>query len=290
MTPLRFGVVGSPVAHSKSPRMHAAAYAAHGMPHTYERLETSEAELAQRIEALRDGTFAGLNVTVPHKARVLALVDEVDASAQAVSAGNTLVRVGERRVRAYNTDVPALAEELGRLGAAVAGGLAVVLGNGGAARAAVAALARLGAAEIVVRSRATSAELEAALVRAARTSAPEGANGPALTTARLVPDAAVDARARVFVQATSCGMSGGPPGDVVARAVAWTSVRPDAVALDVVYGVETDFLRSARGRGIPSDDGLGMLAAQGALAFGLWFGLPPPRAIMRAALEVVPGA
>ena len=282
MKPLHFGVVGSPVAHSKSPMMHAAAYAAMGMSHVYERLETSAEELPRRIEALRAGAYAGLNVTVPHKSRVLALVDEVDASAEAVSAGNTLVRLGDGRVRAYNTDVPALAEEIVRLGGVAAGAVAVVLGNGGAARAAVAALARLGAAEIVVRSRSTSPEIEAALGLAAD----RGASPPRLRIAPLAPDPETEARARVVVQATSCGMLGGPPGGVVAHAIAWTSVRAGAVALDVVYGGPTPFLDAAHGAGVPSADGLGMLAGQGALAFGLWFGVPPPHATMRAALVV----
>ena len=83
--------------------MHAAAYRALGMPHTYEKLETSEAELPARVEALRRGELAGLNVTVPHKRKVLALVDEVDASARATGAANTLVRTaGRPRARAQH--------------------------------------------------------------------------------------------------------------------------------------------------------------------------------------------
>lgn len=278
---LRFAVLGMPIAHSKSPVMHAAAYRALGLPHVYERLETSEAELPARIESLRDGTYAGFNVTIPHKKRVLDLVDEVDPSAASIAAANTLVRVGGAspyRIRAHNTDVPALAGELVRLSgrASFGGDTAIVLGSGGAARAAVAALASLGAPRIVVRSRPLTEDARLALLRA---------GGEAVELASLAPDPAIEASARAVVQATSCGMLGGPPGDVVERAVAWASLPPDAVVLDVVYGTPTPLLEAARARGLRCDDGLGMLAAQGALAFALWLGVPPPTDIMRAALR-----
>ncbi len=287
MKPLRFAVVGTPIAHSKSPAMHAAAYRALGLPHVYERLDTSESELAARVEALRAGTFEGLNVTVPHKGRVLSLVDEIDPSAVSVSAANTLVRVSGHKVRAHNTDVPALASELERLrrsrspaSPSFEGTTALVLGSGGAARAAVAAVASLGVARIVVRSRSDAGG--PALVLAA--SAPRKP-APVVTAERLAPDARSEADTRIVVQATSCGMPGGPLGETVSEAVAWESLPPDAVALDVVYGAETPFLARARARRIACDDGLGMLAAQGALAFSLWLRLPPPVDTMRAALS-----
>ena len=94
VTPCRFAVIGDPVAHSKSPAMHAAAYRALGLPHSYVALRVTEAELPGLVQALRDGTYDGLNVTVPHKQRVLALADEVDASARDVGAANALARVG----------------------------------------------------------------------------------------------------------------------------------------------------------------------------------------------------
>jgi shikimate dehydrogenase len=95
-----------------------------------------------------------------------------------------------------------------------------------------------------------------------------------------------DARLVAIVQATSCGMKGAAPGDVVANAVRWEQVPEDAVALDVVYAPQrTPFLERARARGLACDNGLGMLARQGALAFELWLGVPPPVAIMRAAID-----
>jgi shikimate dehydrogenase len=262
VTPRRFAVVGDPVAHSKSPSMHAAAYRALALPHTYEPLRTTVDDLPRVVQALRDGTYDGLNVTLPHKQRVLALADDVHESAREAGAANTLVRGDDRRVAAHNTDVPALAAELSELagGRDLRGARALVLGSGGAARAAIAALARLTGTShsIAVRARAHG---------------------------DLVPSAEAEAGTLIVVQATSAGMSGADDGGEVARAVAWEALPADAIALDVVYApAETPFLRAARARGLRCANGLGMLARQGALAFELWLGLPAPLAAMRAAL------
>lgn len=268
---LRFAVIGSPVGHSKSPAMHAAAFAASGLPHTYEKLETTEAELPERVAALRDGTFAGLNVTVPHKITVLSLVDEVDAAVTAVGAANTLARAPDGRIVAYNTDAPALERELATLAGtreAFAGKTAIVLGTGGAARAALFALRALGVARILVRGRSSV---------------------PPASDLELHP---LDAPARerddvvAVVQATSCGMSGGPPGSVVADAVRWETLPPGAIAYDVIYSpLETPFLVEARRHGLPASHGLGMLARQGALAFEKWLGIEAPFEAMLAAIS-----
>jgi shikimate dehydrogenase len=291
---LRFAVIGSPVGHSRSPAMHEAAYRALGLPHVYEKIETSADELPARVDALRRGEFAGLNVTVPHKQKVLKLVDEVHASARATGAANTLVRTPEGRVRAHNTDTPALAEEIARLAgnaARLRGGVGLVIGTGGAARAAIVALAsHLLVGRVLVRGRSLGETGHAvAYVREIdRILAAAGGRGVAVALGAdglHAPDTE-DARLVAIVQATSCGMKGAAPGDVVANAVRWEQVSQDAVALDVVYAPQrTPFLERARARGLAFDNGLGMLARQGALAFELWLGLPPPVAIMRAAID-----
>ncbi|MDB4946791.1 MAG: Shikimate 5-dehydrogenase alpha [Labilithrix sp.] len=298
IAPLRFAVLGSPIAHSKSPTMHAAAYRALGMPHTYERLETSEAELPARVEALRRGEYAGLNVTVPHKQKVLALVDEVDASARATGAANTLVRLPGGRVRAHNTDMPAIADELLRLAGGdrerFTTGTGLVLGTGGAARAAIVALAsQLGVKRVLIRGRSLAETSNAvAYVRHVdKLLAAAGGRGAsvALGADGLHPPERQqkdDARLVAIVQATSCGMRGGAPGQVVADAVRWEQVPRSAVALDVVYAPPvTPFLERAREHGIACDHGLGMLVRQGALAFELWLGVRPPLDVMRAAVD-----
>ena len=296
--PLRFAVIGSPVAHSKSPAMHCAAFRALGLPHTYEKLETSAAELPARVEALRCGELAGLNVTVPHKQKVLTLVDELDASARATGAANTLVRLANGRIRAHNTDTPAIADELARLAgecrSRFAGGTGLVIGTGGAARAAIVALAsHLGVKRVLIRGRSLAETSNAvAYVRQIdRLLAAAGGRGVAVALGAdglHAPEKEQKEESRIvaIVQATSCGMRGGPPGEVVAEAVRWERVPANAVALDVVYAPpDTPFLVAARARGLACDHGLGMLARQGALAFELWLGLRPPLGVMRAAID-----
>lgn len=259
MKPRRFAVIGDPVAHSKSPAMHAAAYRALGLPHTYEAVRVEAGDLPGIVQALREGVYDGLNVTVPHKQRVLSLVDEVNPSAAGAGAANTLVVAEGGRIVAHNTDAPALAAELLALAGRrdLRGVHALVLGSGGAARAARTALVHLGAT-VEVRARA---------------------NG------NLAPSAEAETTTLVVVQATSAGMTGADRGEPVADAVAWDALPADAVALDVVYAPpETPFLRAAAARGLRRTNGLGMLARQGALAFELWLGVPAPVAVMRAAL------
>jgi shikimate dehydrogenase len=293
-TALRFAVIGSPIGHSKSPAMHAAAYRVLDLPHTYEKLETSAEELPARVEALRRGEFAGLNVTVPHKSRVLKLVDEVHASARATGAANTLVRMPDGRVRAHNTDMPAIAEEISRLAGnplRLRGGVGVVIGTGGAARAAIVALAsHLSLGRVLIRGRSLAETSHAiAYVREIdRLLAAAGGRGVAVALGAdgVHPPDKEDPKLVAIVQATSCGMKGAAPGDVVANAVRWEQVPAGAVALDVVYSpARTPFLERATERGLVADNGLGMLARQGALAFELWLGIPGPVAIMRAAID-----
>jgi shikimate dehydrogenase len=286
---LRFAVIGSPVAHSRSPAMHAAAYRALGLPHTYEKIETPLDELASRVEALRAGMFAGLNVTVPHKTNVMALVDAIDPSASATGAANTLVRAEGGTIRAYNTDAPALREEIAALAhseATFRGRSALVLGTGGAARAAIFALGQLGVARVIVRGRRNKDGLGEVL--AASGSAGElvfeslsAERAPVLDPARSDP-----ADLAVVVQATTAGMDGsGVSGALVADAVDWARVPSDCVVYDVVYTpARTPFLERAQARGLAAAGGLGMLVRQGALAFELWLGVAPPLDVMRAAL------
>ena len=281
MKSCRFAVVGDPVAHSRSPALHAAAYRALGLTHTYEAVRATASELPGVVDELRRGVFDGLSVTVPHKERVLALVDDLDASARIIGAANALVRAPDHRVIAHNTDSPALAEELRRLEGRAgtrprARGL--VLGSGGAARAAIAAFAELGVRDIVVRARAFDDPLRRDAFAAA-------APFPVACQPWSALPSSEEATFAV-VQATSAGMKGADPGDIVAGVVAWSALPDDAVAIDVVYAPrDTPFLRAARARGLRCDDGLGMLARQGALAFELWLGMPAPLAAMRAALD-----
>jgi shikimate dehydrogenase len=235
--------------------MHAAAFRALGLDHTYDTVRVEESELGTWVERLRRGEVGGINVTIPHKRAAMLLADEVDDTARRCEACNVLaLRSG--RVVAFNTDVGALARELM---VERPPGPAIVLGNGGAARAAVAALTDLGAPKITIRAR-------------------RGGDEPLEPTG-------TEHGARWIVQATSAGMTGKDDGRDVARAVRF-DLAPNALALDVIYDPpETPFLAAARAAGLPTKNGLGMLVRQGALALEIWLGVTAPLDVMRGAAQ-----
>jgi shikimate dehydrogenase len=271
--PLRFAVIGDPIAHSKSPGMHGAAYAALGLPHVYEALRVPPQDLARAMKELADGVYAGFNVTVPHKRAVMAHVAEVSPAAERAGAANTIERAGGGRLVAHNTDVPALAAELAALAPERADwrtARALVLGTGGVARAAVVALTGdLAVADVMVRGRS------------------EGSLGD-LQIKPIQPLYAkyTDWNFDLVVQATSSGMAGADSGHDVARAVDWPRLPAHAVVLETIYAPkETPFLAHARARGLRCANGLGMLARQGALAFEIWLGQKPPLDVMLGAIS-----
>lgn len=267
-----FAVLGDPIAHSLSPRMHQAAYAALGLPHRYEARRTSLLELPAVMDELRRGQLAGCNLTLPLKQAVLPLVDRVDETARAFGAANTVVRARDGALVAHNTDIPALQHEIRALGFR-AGSTAIVLGSGGAARAVIAAIARIGARRIVVRARAAADWLEP--LRAAA--------GHVELIAEPFAAGAVEAESTLVVQATSLGMRESD-GALAAAAVDWARLPLDAAALDLVYAPpQTEFLRAAVGR--QRANGLGMLVRQGARAFELWLGRRAPLYTMWSAIS-----
>jgi shikimate dehydrogenase len=280
---LRFVLVGHPVSHSLSPAIHGAAYAELGIDARYELLDApDEAEVERAVTAVKSGQIAGANVTIPWKQVALSLADRADASASDVGAANVLVRDATGAVVAHNTDVPALASELRELVASP--GLALVLGAGGAALAAVAAARRLGA-DVRVTARRFDATKSADTWPNAAALRRLGATLLAWPAdARGVLDAA--AGAKVVLQATSAGMSGVAAGNAVAEVVPWSRLAPGAVAYDLVYNPSvTPFLERARAENVSARGGLGMLVGQAALAFELWLGKSAPRAAMRGAAE-----
>jgi shikimate dehydrogenase len=255
------------------------------MPHRYELCDVPD---VTRLEAacaeLRAGTIAGANVTIPWKREALALADRRDASAADVGAANVLVRSASGEIIAYNTDVPALAREIFVHVPAPARGM--VLGNGGAALAAVAALTRLGARQVGVSAR----RFDAAVSRDAWPGAAEfgrlGATLLAWPGSGSNELAEFVTEAEVIVQATSAGMHGAGPGAEVADVVPWSRLAHGTFAYDLVYNpAETAFLRAARAQGFAAAGGLGMLVGQAAFAFALWLGAEPPREAMQRAAE-----
>jgi shikimate dehydrogenase len=296
MTQLRFGLLGYPLETSLSPCMHAAAYRALGMPHSYELLRTAPGDLGLRVQDLRNGNFRGLNVTMPHKRGILDHVDRHDASVARAGAANTLVlRHGE--VWAFNTDGPALREELRMLGAStesLAGTSCLVLGSGGAARVAVAELAlEYRAAHIEVRARAFDASAEGrARARNFEAELRGGLGRDISLGFGPLQKAPADSAFACVVQCSSDGMhrpnaeQQAGNGNAVADAVEWSALTKTAIVLDIVYlPRETVVLKRARAAGLAHQGGLGMLARQGAAAFAVWLECEPPYEVMLAALQ-----
>lgn len=276
-------LIGHPVGHSVSPVIHRAAYDRLGRRDcTYEAVDCPNRDaVAEQVQRLRDGSLAGANVTVPYKRLALELADEATPLATKTGAANVLsMRAG--RVVADNTDVAALAEELRRDASRLES--ALVIGNGGAALAAVVALDTLGAREIHVCARRWRADLE----RSAWPDAPHfsrlGVQALAWPAVQNEQWSNTVAKADVIVQATSAGMRGAAPGEAVSGIVDWRAVGPALFAYDVVYNPpETPFLMAARAHGVKASGGLGMLVGQAAEAIRLWLEVEPPRAAMQEA-------
>jgi shikimate dehydrogenase len=265
---VRAAVLGSPVAHSLSPVLHEAAYAALGLHDWhYGAHECAEAELAGFVAGL-DAEWAGLSLTMPLKRVAVDVADEVSPLVAATGAANTLVLRDGRR-RAENTDVAGILAAL--RGAGATAGPAVVLGAGGTAQAALAALAVLGTTDItvLVRSVARVGDLRAAAGRLGlRPTIRDDLSDPARAAGAL-------AGARVVVSTLP-----GPAADAL------TGPGPGAVVLDVVYTPwPTPFAAAASTAGARVVSGLEMLLHQAVAQVALMTGRPGPVESMRAALE-----
>jgi shikimate dehydrogenase len=249
----RFYVIGDPIAHSLSPAMHSAALKVLGLPHTYEAMQVSAERLPSVLDRVRRGEIHGLNVTVPHKVEAMHLCDHLTDEVTATGAVNTVFLDHTGRLIGTNTDCDGLRADL------IANGLepktALVLGTGGAARAAIVALRRMGARIAVAGRRQASAHL---LARELGCDA--------------VPWDALGGPYDLIVNATSAGMSGGEDGSAIAEA--WSRAK-SAAAYDLVYrpGV-TPFLERAAADGARAINGLGMLVEQGARALSIFLGQP----------------
>jgi shikimate dehydrogenase len=267
----RLGVLGWPVAHSRSPAMHTAALGAVGLEGwSYQRLPVPPELFARTTRALPDAGFVGANVTIPHKQPALALADRASAAALEIGAANTLTFAADGTIAAENTDAPGLIAALDR---SPRGLSALVLGAGGSARAAVWALREAGAREVSVWNRTPSrAEQLARDLDARVVSAPESAD--------------------ILVNCTAVGLEGSASGVLAALKqlqLTFDLVGRYSYVVDLVYraGI-TPLLAAAREQGIPTLDGLEILVAQGALSFELWTGRAAPLEVMRAAAAAAP--
>jgi shikimate dehydrogenase len=264
---VRAAVLGSPIAHSLSPVLHTAAYRALGLDDwTYEAHECDEAGLPAFVDRLGP-EWAGLSLTMPLKRVALEVADDVAPLAAAVGAANTLVLAHGRRA-AHNTDVAGIVDSL--RGAGASGSRAVVLGAGGTAQAALAALQELGFAEVdvLVRSLARTGELRATADRIGAT--------PTITEALADP-----ARASAAIRRADVVVSTLPKGGADAMSGAGTGT----VVLDVVYDPwPTSLAAAAEAAGARVISGTEMLLHQAVAQVELMTGKPGPVDAMRAAL------
>lgn len=270
-------VLGHPVAHSLSPAMHNAGFAALGLPFVYLPWAVPPEGLAAAAAAFRAmENFAGANVTVPHKERIRAFLDALSPEAEAVGAVNTVVPRDGLLV-GHNTDgggfVASLREEKG---VDPRGARVLLIGAGGGAKGVAYALAAHGAAEITVANR--SAGRAEGLVGGLATQFP---GCQFLALALQSPKLAEAVRsADVLINATSVGLI---PGETLPLDL--EGLGPTTLVCDVIYRPpETALLRAARERGCRVLNGLGMLLHQGAAAFQLFTGAAPPLDAMRAGL------
>ena len=256
------GVIGHPVAHSKSPRLHGHWLKTLALRGHYIPMDVAPENLEQVIRALPKAGFVGANVTIPHKENVLAIADLITDRATLIGAANTLIFRKDGRIHADNTDGYGFIENL-RNGAPdwqPKSGPAVVLGAGGAARAIVASLLDVGVPEIILcnRTRVRAEQLQDEF-------------GTRVRVVDWIQAGNVLEEAATVVNTTSLGMVGHPE-----MRVPLDGLRPQTVVTDLVYSpLQTRLLRVATEIGCQAVDGLGMLIHQAVPGFERWFGMRP---------------
>ena len=256
------GVIGHPIAHSKSPVLHGHWLKSYGLAGHYIPMDVTPADLETVLRTLPKAGFVGANVTVPHKEAALRLADHVSDRASVIGAANTLVFREDGSIHADNTDGYGFMQNL-RNGAPdwnPPDGPAVVFGAGGAARAVLQALAEAGVPEILLTNRTR-----------ARADHLKDEFGQRITVVDWVQAGNVIENAELVVNTTSLGMQGQPE-----LRVPLDGLQPGAVVTDLVYApLKTHLLQTAEEAGCTTVDGLGMLLHQAVPGFERWFGIRP---------------
>ena len=270
------GVIGHPISHSLSPKMHNAAFAASGLDYVYVAMDVLPEDLAAAVSGLGALGFRGFNVTMPHKEAILPLMDELDRAARASGAVNTVV-VEERGLRGANTDVAGFVEACGESGVGFQGAKVLVIGAGGAAAAIAVGVLEEGARELRIlnRSRWRAQRLRERLQ--------EGYPEAGLSVHDATDPEGAARGADVIVNVTYLGMKDDDPLPVPASCLG-----SETVVCDAVYrpGKETEFVRLARKRGLRTVSGGRMLLLQGVQAQRIWTGIEPDLRAMSAALSL----
>ncbi len=256
-------VIGWPVEHSLSPRLHGYWLSQYGLSGDYGRLAVEPQNLSATLGRLQKEGYRGVNLTVPHKEAVLAVLDSVEDVAQRIGAVNTVVVEDDGALTGYNTDIFGFAENLRAAGFEGASKRAVVLGAGGAARAVIAALRQMGCISVMLCNRTIGRSISVA-------------EKLSTSDCQVIPVAwdkasLVLAEADLLVNTTTLGMRGQLPLEIVLDDLPQT-----AWVTDIVYTpLQTGLLRIAAERGHTVVDGLGMLLHQARPAFTKFFGIDP---------------
>lgn len=258
----RAGVIGNPISHSLSPKLHGHWLRRYGIDGSYDALQVTEDALERTLRSLPAQGYVGVNVTLPHKVAVLQIADQLTDRATLIGAANTLTFKDDGRIFADNTDGYGFLENLrqGAPGWDAKSGPAVVFGAGGAARAVIVSLIEAGVPEIILtnRTRPKAESLRADF-------------GARIRIVDWVQAGSVLSDAATVVNTTSLGMKGGQE-----FRVPLDGLRSGTVVTDIVYTpLRTKFLDVAAEKGCVTVDGLGMLLHQGVPGFERWFGKRP---------------
>ncbi|HLH78161.1 MAG TPA: shikimate dehydrogenase [Candidatus Binataceae bacterium] len=265
------GVIGDPIAHSLSPVMHNAAYAALAMNRVYVPFHVPAAGLKAALRGVVGLGILGVNITVPHKERAARQLSELSDEARLLGVVNCIVNRAGRLV-GDNTDARGLQLDLQRLGTRLRGRQVVLIGAGGGAASALLALQRAGVERVYLANRTRA--------RAVRL----GRRFPSLDLEIVgladLANPSLIASAAAVINATSIGLQGEPFPEL-----AYDAASDDCLFYDLIYRRETtSFLKPARARGLATADGIGMLLGQGVIAFELINGVAAPEPAMREAL------
>lgn len=256
------GVIGSPIAHSKSPRLHGHWLRTHGLPGHYIPMDVKPEALEEVLRSLPKMGFVGVNITVPHKEAALRIADVVTDRATLIGAANTLTFLEDGRIYADNTDGYGFIENLRQQAPdwAPKAGPATVLGAGGAARAILSSLLEAGVPEIFLSNRTR-----------ARAEALKQDFGSRISVVDWVQAGNVLEDSATVVNTTSLGMTGHPE-----LRVPLDGLQKGTLVTDIVYTpLQTRLLREAEEMGCMTVDGLGMLIHQAVPGFERWFGKRP---------------
>lgn len=275
---LVYGIIGDPIRHSLSPVMQNAAFRAANFDAIYVPFAVSPTDLETAVHGLKALGVCGFNVTIPHKTAIIKFLDQLDESAEAAGAVNTVTLNGNRLV-GYNTDGTGLIDSLAAdLDYEPGDDQILVVGAGGASRGAIAALCRSGARNIIIFNR--TFENARVIVHDMSIRYPE------TRIAAVVEDQVGEqtlGQTSLLLNTTSLGMNGEQ-----IRGVNLAHLPDCAKVYDMVYSRSgTPLVTEARASGKQAVNGLGMLVAQGERAFTIWTGQSPPEGIMRRALDLI---